>query len=135
MLYCHISAFAEDFAVSFIPDAVISLADTVTVGAERSMASSETVVDAVIVPIGVPEYVPSKRHDAESDTPVFVPSELWFTLTVFVFNSFECCEVDDSEIAGTVKVSLVPFIDTVESALSPTYKDKYFKYTFTVTSE
>ena len=54
VLYCQISAVAEEVAEIFSPLAVISDTEQETVGAVRSMLSRSTVVDAVIVPMEVP---------------------------------------------------------------------------------
>ena len=54
VLYCQISAVAEDVALILNPFAVMLLTEQDTVGAVRSMESRSTVVDAVIVPMLVP---------------------------------------------------------------------------------
>ena len=54
MLYCQISAVAEDVAVIVTPLAVMLDVERDTVGAARSMVSSVIVVLAVIELIGVP---------------------------------------------------------------------------------
>ncbi len=51
VLYCHISAVAEDDADIVTPFAVMFEADSETVGAFRSIVSSVMEVLAVIVPI------------------------------------------------------------------------------------
>ena len=54
VLYCQISAVAEDVALILKPLAVILEVLHETVGAVRSKASRSMVVDAVIVPMLVP---------------------------------------------------------------------------------
>ena len=87
-LYCQMSDVAEDEAEIVKPLAVMPETEQDTVGAERSMLLRVTVVEAVMVPIDTPEYVPEKRQDADKATPDFVPSALWLTRTVLVFSSF-----------------------------------------------
>ena len=102
-LYCHISAVLDEVAEILNPLAVTPLVLKATVGVLRSILSRLTVVEAVIVPTDTPEYVPENLHDADSATPVLVPSELWLTRTVFVFNSTLCQLVElMSLIAGVV---------------------------------
>ena len=93
----------DEVAEILNPLAVTPLVLKATVGALRSILSRLTVVEAVIVPTDTPEYVPENLHDADSATPVLVPSELWLTRTVFVFNSTLCQLVElMSLIAGVV---------------------------------
>ena len=73
VLYCHISAVAEDVADILNPFAVILDTEHDTVGAVRSRELRSTVTEAVIVPIDTPAYVPLNLHDADKATPVFVP--------------------------------------------------------------
>ena len=54
VLYCHISAFADDVAEILRPLAVIEPTVHLIVGAVRSIESRLIVADAVIVPIEVP---------------------------------------------------------------------------------
>jgi hypothetical protein len=54
VLYCQMSAVAEDVPLILNPLAVILLTEQETVGAVRSMESRSTVVDAVIVPMLTP---------------------------------------------------------------------------------
>ena len=67
---------AVELAEILKPFAVIFEVVKVTVGALRSMEFRSTVAEAVIVPMETPEYVPEKRHEADSTTPVFVPFAL-----------------------------------------------------------
>lgn len=62
ILYCQISAVAEDVAEMVTPPAVIDDVERDTVGAVLSMVSSVTVVLAVMLLMGVPLYVPEKRQ-------------------------------------------------------------------------
>ena len=62
MLYCQISAVAEDVAAIVTPLAVMLEVESDTVGAVLSIVSSVIVVLAVIELIGVPLYVPENRQ-------------------------------------------------------------------------
>ena len=62
MLYCQMSAVAEDVAEIVTPLAVMLEVESDTVGAVLSIVSSVIVVLAVIELIGVPLYVPENRQ-------------------------------------------------------------------------
>ena len=62
VLYCQMSAVAEDVAESVTPFAVMFDVVSETVGAVLSMVSSVTVVLAVMLLIGVQLYVPENRQ-------------------------------------------------------------------------
>ena len=88
----------------------------------RAIVSNVTVVEAVIVPILTPEYVPLKLHEADKAHDL-VPSLLCGTDTVYVFSSFVFQVFVPSEMAGDEYVVLVPFIETFPLSLAPTYSE------------
>ena len=75
-LYCHVSQVLLADAEIWKEEEVILEVLKVIVGAVRLIASRLTVADAVIVPMYTPAYVPENRHEADSGTLFFVPSEL-----------------------------------------------------------
>ena len=66
-MYYHISQVVDVEADMYTDDGVMLEGVKDMVGAARSIVSSVTVVDAVIVPTETPEYVPLNRQEAERE--------------------------------------------------------------------
>ena len=76
-LYSHTSAVAEEVEDILNPLADILDIEHETDGAVLSILFRDTDVDAVIVLIYTPLYVPLNRHEADSCTPFFSPFVSW----------------------------------------------------------